>query len=476
MTKRWWSRASTGPGETTTDPSAAPSWEASRCPTCGRAHPLRTDTSFEWFADEELDQIELQSTDPIDASRSRAPDLDDAVVSDTTADLNSAPRWVPAALVVAAVAGLAALLIFSGGAETTEQAAETPAETAVEPTSIPPTTEPAVDAEAEAAIEAETQRQRHEVASIWARTLVPAAAATTVVYRTENSVALVDLAAGEQSELPLDVPIDLSTDGFAYLTSDRGTWVVNPSNPVAALRLAPQAEIGPLSDPTASIVLPERGARFIMLSQHDGRIVRPIAEIQPTSEVLIVGGRGAIVTPPTGGSSLVSALGAERLTEGRVLTANHDYLVELRCQPLTCGAVARPWPELVSAGDDVVATDDPPTTDPSTEVAFPGDTWTAATIALSPNGEWLFVADEAAAWELFDLRTGVAEMAGSGTDPSPKPATAVVWAPDSSYFVFMDDDGLVVGSPEVPTALAKVPLQFPPAPGLVGSEMMVIPG
>jgi len=479
VTKRWWSRsdgsADGGPSSHAGGPG---SWDSTRCPTCGRAHPLRTDTSFEWFDDDDLEQIELEATRPPESSG--RPELDDVVVSDTTADLNQTPRWLPAALVLAAVAGLAALLVFSSGSATEGPRAEDFASDLADAATpeVEPTPVPTVDPAEAAAAEQETQRQRHEVASIWARTLVPAAASAKVVYRTEDSVALVDLGAGEQSELRLDVPIDLATDGFAYLASDRGTWVINPESLDAALRLAPQAEIGPLADPTSSIVMPEPNARFIMLSQHDGRIVRPIVEVPPASEVRIVGGRGAIVSPPTGGSSLVTSIGAEPLTNGRVIAANADYLVELRCEPLTCGAVVRPWPPLRSFGADIdpdakVATE----IDESLVVQLPADIWTATVLALSPTGEWLFVADDDGEnWQLYDLRSGVAEAAGSGTDPKPEPATAVVWAPDGSYFAFLDQEGLVVGSPEMPTALAKVPLQFPPVPDVIASEMMVLPG
>lgn len=504
MTKRWWRRADSPTDESDeSGPDASSSWDSSRCPTCGRAHPLQTDATFEWFSDDELDQISLERSGPGAASDERS----DAIVSDATVDLNPAPRWLPAALVLAAVGGLAALMIFGGGgADTTEQAVETPDEIAAEPTVAEPTAIPTVDPEVEAAAAAETQRQRHEVASIWARTLVPAAAEARVVYRTENSVALVDLAAGEQRELRLDVPVDLSTEGFAYLGSGRGTWVINPSSLDAALRLAPQAEIGPLADATSSIVVPEPGARFIMLSQHDGRVVRPIVEVPPTSDVLVVGGRGAIVTPPSGGSTLVNSLGAQPLTDGRVLTANADYLIELRCEPLRCAASVRAWPPISDEGvtlDNELSYADDQEVDESSHddtadddtadyesadaapgapaavgaVELPGDIWTSTTLALAPSGEWLIVAnDQSEAWQLYDLRSGVAEIAGSGTDPAPLPATAVVWAPDSSYFVFIDDDGVVVGSPDMPTALAKVPLQFAPLGELQGSELMVLSG
>lgn len=476
MTKRWWSREGDPASGDNAGGSGSTAWESTRCPTCGRAHPLRTDTSFEWFADDDLDQIELEGNEPLAGASAPGTEFEDAVVSDATIDLNPTPRWLPAALVIATVAGLAGLMIFSANGDTPESLIDDTTDLAAEPTTVAPTAVPTVDPAVAIAAELETQRQRHEVASIWARTLVPAAAAARVVYRTENSVAVVDLGAGEQRELGLDVPVDLSTEGFAYLASSRGTWVINPDRLDTALRLAPQAEISPLADPTASIVLPAPGARFLMLSQHDGRIVRPIVELPPTSEVRIVGGRGAIVSPPTGGSSLVTSVGAEPLTAGKVIAAAAEYLVELRCEPLVCRAVVRPWPTLQSDEGEVDA-DVVPESDASLEVELPGDVWTATSLALAPNGEWIFVSNQSGeTWQLYDLRSGTAEVAGSGVDPGPNPPAAVVWAPDSSYFAFIDDDGLVVGDPDLPTALAKVPLQFPAALDLESSEMIVMSG
>ena len=106
-----------------------------------------------------------------------------------------------------------------------------------------------------------------------------------MVYRADDSLALVDFSEGSSTLLEWGVPKEADTVGFLYMSSERGSWVLDPDDLSTALRLAPTTQIGLLADPTRTAVLAEeRGTATVFGGFFDGRSIRILASVPMGAE------------------------------------------------------------------------------------------------------------------------------------------------------------------------------------------------
>jgi len=282
---------------------------------------------------------------------------------------------------------------------------------------------------------------------------LPTAADHLMFFRTTGSLALVDFRDGSSTLMDWSVPDQVDTVGFLYMASERGSWVIDPADLSVALRLAPTAQIAVLETPTRTAVLAEAaGATTVLGGFFDGRSIRILASVPVGSEAEAVQGLGVVVSPISGGSYLIQESLPVQVSEGRIVAPNANHYGEVLCgDRLVCTANIRSW------HDDTLS-------------PVPVDLLTAPVVRISPDGRWVLTGG-GDRWSIYDVDAGTF----TSTDADVTLNGSVAWAPDSSFFVWIEARTLFAAAPTQLDVAVTLALDVEPIPGLLSSEIGFLP-
>ncbi len=278
---------------------------------------------------------------------------------------------------------------------------------------------------------------------------LPGAGDYLMFFRSSDSLAMLDFRDGTSALMDWSVPNEADTVGFMYLASERGSWVVDPDDLSLALRLAPNAQIGVLSNPTRTAVLSESdGSTTVLGGFFDGRSVRILAAVPMGADAEVVQQLGVLISPVSGGSYLVQEGSPTRVSDGRIVAATADRYAEILCDDrLQCEGRLGSW------HDDEAAD-------------LPLDVLTAPVVRISPDGRWI-LSGGGELWTIYDVGEATFTSAGGAVAPN----GSVTWSPDSSFFVWIDARTLFAASPATPLDRVDLALEAVPLPGLTDSEI-----
>ena len=283
--------------------------------------------------------------------------------------------------------------------------------------------------------------------------VIPEAADHLMVFRSADSLAIVDFRDGTSRLMDWDGLDQIETLGFTFLASERGSWVIDPDNLEVALRLAPQAQIGILEDPTRTAVLAEAaGATTVLGGFFDGRAIRILATVPAGADAEVVQERGVVITPLSGGSYLVQASFPDKVSDGRIVGANADWYGEVLCDELLrCTGSVRSW-------------------DTDEAIDVPIGVLSAPEVRISPDGRWVLSGGGASSWSMYSIEDDSFAAFGAGVGPN----ASATWSPDSSFFLWIGEGTLYAARPERPFELVDLTLSARPLPNLVASEIAFV--
>ena len=272
-----------------------------------------------------------------------------------------------------------------------------------------------------------------------------------LAYLSGNQVAVVDLATGSVTRLPIEVwgsiiplaDFELLTDGR------RSVAVALDADPPSALLIASTAVLVPAAAAFVDywvITRPDGPDGAIQLAAWQSYgYMSSWATAPAGSQLLPTGDSGLLVIPPVGRTFRPTIDGFEVVSDHRVLAANDGLRVEQRCdEQLACTVVA------------VVAESGPAEDLPESFVAE------LAEISVSADGRWL-LNDTSPAW-LFDRRTGELRLLEVGGYGQPR------WSDDPALVAWLTTDRtptLVVAAAE-PGDIELVLAPVEPGDGGIG--------
>ena len=282
----------------------------------------------------------------------------------------------------------------------------------------------------------------------------PTAAEYLVFYRSDESLAMVDLRDGSNELLDWEAPVELYTDDYVYLASERGSWVVDLTNVMTPLRLAPNAQIAVLEDPTLTAALSTtlNGEQFLVGGFGNGRSLHVLASVPEGADVDLVQGLGAVISPISGGSFIVQSGPPELVTDGRVIGANVSWYIDVTCDDaITCASALKSWD----------ATD--------VAIELPLALSLADRVAVSPDGRWV-VSGPDPGWSLFDVATGEEHV----LDVEVSPTASIRWSPDGSFLLWFEQDAVHLLDPVDRSTVATLDLSQRPLQGLAADEVVFV--
>ena len=242
-----------------------------------------------------------------------------------------------------------------------------------------------------------------------------------LVYLSAADVALVDLATGAVTLVPIEMSGSIIPLGDYELLTDRSRTValsLEADHPIALL-IASRAKVVPSTDPLVDYWVMTRpdgaGGTIRLHAWHGAGFLSASLEAPAGSDLLIGRDSGVLVAPPVGRTFRPTFAGFEVVSDHRPLAAHGDVRVEQRCdEHLSCTVVA------VDAGTNQT------TVLPEDFVAE------LAEFSVSPDGRWL-LNDTSPAW-LLDRRTEQLRLLGVGGFGQAR------WSEDSESVAWLTSD------------------------------------
>lgn len=302
----------------------------------------------------------------------------------------------------------------------------------------------------------------------------------TAAYASVRGVSIVDLATGQVTDVRTDTAPDpgptvvIPANGGSYLVDladpTRADFLATDAAVVATQTAGRLAVVGPLAGSE-----PE-GALFASV------VDRPAGEDLAEAQVVVsdeVGadaiyfpapGFGAVVLQPDGSTAVYDLTGSRELSEHRVVAANREFRVEVRCSE-SCDTF------LVGSDREIAlpaAFDADVLVDPTGRLA----------LSISPSGRWLLLYDsvgavagtsgarpEGVAAQLFEVNSGELLPVAAGQTGSP------AWSDDGAAVAWLDPSGndarLVVVQTD-DRSVATIDLDALGAPNRDGDALVLI--
>lgn len=243
-----------------------------------------------------------------------------------------------------------------------------------------------------------------------------------LAYSTAEGVALVDFGTGDVYSVPQQADA-LSTLGpYLLLYEGNRTLGVNPASPTRIEVLSSGGRL--VATDTVDVYAfvspagPTRPADEVFIARLDSGFIGERLSVPPNASIIAAQGLGVLVTPEGGGTLAPSLDGFEKLAAGTVVAAIADAWIETTCTSL----------DDIECETVLVGTESEQTLGLSSDVAL------GSALTISPDTAWVLQRDSDDAGVFLDVRSGAASAIDGEIDP------AAVWAPDSSYVAWLDED------------------------------------
>jgi hypothetical protein len=310
-------------------------------------------------------------------------------------------RWLANGVGVLAVFGIGSWLLTRGGDEVAEEPAITLPEV--------------IEFEDETLEESADVAPDFESADDVTARLAHLGAPFLLSYQSGERVVTIDLRDGQVWDALQSEKLNEPIANFALVPDGARTMGVDFTNPDRVFMITSTSHVVPNETPGIYSVI-----SFDPMGEANGVVVG-VVDIAPQlsyyripsgSDQLIVPGLGVLVSPPNGGSYLVTRVGFEQVSEGRVLAATPEKRIEIRCDDeLECDLV------FVDALSEAA-------------VSLPEQLGASRTLQISPDNRYVLSAGRTGT-VLYNLMRRDSREIPAGISGQ------VVWAPDSSFVAWM---------------------------------------